>query len=67
MQLIGEDINRVSYPDLLTILHVYGYTAVESGGFVLVIPNVDIRYMPFQPYPARRLFPTINMSAPWSR
>ncbi len=57
VQLVGEDINRVSYPDLLTILHVYGYAAVESGGFVLVIPNVDIRSMPIPTLSGKEMFP----------
>lgn len=57
VQLVGEDINRVSYPDLLTILHVYGYAAVESGGFVLVIPNSDIRAMPIPTLSGKESFP----------
>jgi type II secretory pathway component GspD/PulD (secretin) len=45
VQLAGEDLNRISYSELLTILYVYGYAAVESGGFVLVVPNSNIRAM----------------------
>jgi general secretion pathway protein D len=57
VQLVGEDINHVSYPDLLAILHVYGYAAVESGGLVLVIPNVDIRSMPIPTLSGKETFP----------
>ncbi len=57
VQLVGQDINRVSYPDLLTILYVYGYAAVESGGFVLVIPNVDMRSMPIPTLSGKETFP----------
>lgn len=45
VQLAGVDLNRLTYPELLTILYVYGYAAVESGGFVLVVPNIEIRGM----------------------
>src|ERR1700719_3497847 len=29
--IVGQDTSNVSYSDLLTILHVSGYTAIESG------------------------------------
>ena len=32
--------------DLLTILHVNGYTAVEYGGYVNVIPAAGVRQLP---------------------
>jgi general secretion pathway protein D len=37
--LVGIDPSKVTYPELLTILQVNGYTAVESGGLVRVIPE----------------------------
>jgi general secretion pathway protein D len=37
--LIGIDPSKVTYADLLTILQVNGYAAVESGGLVRVIPD----------------------------
>jgi len=57
VQLMGEDLNRLSYADLLTILQVYGFTAVESGGFVLVVPNTIIRAMPIPTLLGKETFP----------
>jgi general secretion pathway protein D len=37
--LVGIDPSKVTYPELLTILQVNGYAAVESGGLVRVIPD----------------------------
>jgi general secretion pathway protein D len=41
--LIGEEASNVTYSDLLTILDVQGFTAVEGGGFVRVIPDAIVR------------------------
>jgi type II secretory pathway component GspD/PulD (secretin) len=43
VQLIGEEVSNVTYSDLLVILQVQGYTAVEGGGFLRVIPEAMIR------------------------
>jgi general secretion pathway protein D len=43
VQLIGEDAGSVTYGELLTILQVQGFTAVEGGGFVRVIPEAIVR------------------------
>jgi len=37
--LVGIDPAKITYPELLTILQVNGYAAVESGGLVRVIPE----------------------------
>lgn len=42
--LIGEKPSNVTYDELLTILDTYGFTAVESGGYVRVIPNAMVRW-----------------------
>jgi general secretion pathway protein D len=41
--IVGQDPSNVTYGDLLTVLHVYFYTAVESGGYVNVIPDASVR------------------------
>lgn len=41
--LIGERPSSVTYDDLLTILGVYGFVAVKSGGYVLVLPDALTR------------------------
>ncbi len=44
--LIGQDPTDIRYNDLLTILQVNGFTAVESGGYVQVIPDASVRQSP---------------------
>lgn len=41
--LIGEDPSSVTYDELLTILDAYGFAAVQTGGYVQVVPDADIR------------------------
>jgi type II secretory pathway component GspD/PulD (secretin) len=43
VQLIGEEPSSVTYSELLTILQVQGFTAVEGAGFVRVIPETIVR------------------------
>jgi general secretion pathway protein D len=43
VQLIGEEAGNVTYSDLLSILEVQGFTAVEDNGFVRVIPETIVR------------------------
>jgi type II secretory pathway component GspD/PulD (secretin) len=43
VQLIGEEAGSVTYGELLTILQIQGFTAVEGGGFVRVIPEAIVR------------------------
>jgi type II secretory pathway component GspD/PulD (secretin) len=46
VQLLGEEVSNVTYSDLLMILQVQGYTAVEGGGFLRVIPEAIILQSP---------------------
>jgi type II secretory pathway component GspD/PulD (secretin) len=41
--VIGQNTANVSYPELLTILQVHGFAAVEGGGYVQVIPDTLAR------------------------
>ena len=43
VQLIGEEPANVTYGEFLTMLQVEGFTAVESGGLVRVIPELIVR------------------------
>jgi general secretion pathway protein D len=45
-EIVGQDAANISYGDLLTILHAYGYTAVEYGGYVNVIAAAGVRQLP---------------------
>ena len=44
--IVGQDAANISYSDLLTILHACGFTALEYGGYVNVLPDATIRYQP---------------------
>lgn len=44
--LIGIDPAKLTYADLLTVLQVNGYAAIESGGLVRVIPDSAGRSAP---------------------
>jgi general secretion pathway protein D len=57
VQIIGEDLNRVSYAELLTILQINGFTAVDSGGYVLVIPESVVRAMPLPTVTGKEAYP----------
>jgi type II secretory pathway component GspD/PulD (secretin) len=41
--LIGEQPSSVTYDELLTILDTYGFVAVQTGGYVLVVPDAYTR------------------------
>ena len=41
--IIGRTPAELSYAELLGVLDVYGFTAVEDSGFVRVIPDVAIK------------------------
>jgi len=41
--LIGEQPSSVTYDELLTILDTYGFVAVKSGGYVMVLPDAYTR------------------------
>lgn len=43
--IVGQDAGALSYGDLLTVLHVYGFAAVEDGGYVQVVPDANARSM----------------------
>jgi type II secretory pathway component GspD/PulD (secretin) len=46
VRLAGQNASGVTYNDLLLILKTYGFTAVETGGYVWVGPDAGARYMP---------------------
>jgi len=44
--LVGEEPSSVTYDELLTILHTYGFVAVDVGGLVTVVPDAETRSEP---------------------
>jgi type II secretory pathway component GspD/PulD (secretin) len=45
VEILGQDLGAVSYGDLLSVLHLSGYTAVEGSNYISVIPLTDVRSM----------------------
>ena len=43
--VIGQDTTSVDYATMLLILRVHGFSAVEQGGYVLVVPDANVRQM----------------------
>jgi type II secretory pathway component GspD/PulD (secretin) len=43
--ILGQDIAAVTYSDLLSILQLNGYTAVEGSNYISVVPLTDVRAM----------------------
>jgi type II secretory pathway component GspD/PulD (secretin) len=46
VEILGQDIAAVTYSDLLSILLLSGYTAVEGSNYISVVPVTDMRAMP---------------------
>lgn len=44
--LVGAEPSSVTYDELLTILDTYGFTAVDTGGYIQVIPDAMVRWEP---------------------
>lgn len=40
---LDQDMSDLSFNDLLTILHVYNYVAIEQGDYVIVLPDANAR------------------------
>jgi len=45
VEILGQDLGAVTYGDLLSVLHLSGYTAVEGSNYISVIPLTDVRSM----------------------
>lgn len=44
--VIGADALNGDYAQLLSVLDVHGYSAVESGGYVRIVPAANVRQLP---------------------
>jgi general secretion pathway protein D len=44
--VIGQEATSVDYATMLLILRIHGFSAVEQGGYVQVIPDANVRQMP---------------------
>jgi type II secretory pathway component GspD/PulD (secretin) len=57
VQIIGQDISNITYPELLSILLLSGYTAVEGGNYVSVVPESIVRQMPLPQFTGKENYP----------
>jgi general secretion pathway protein D len=57
VQILGQDISSITYPELLSILLLSGYTAVEGGNYVSVVPESIIRQMPLPQFTGKENYP----------
>jgi general secretion pathway protein D len=57
VEILGQDISAVTYSDLLSILLVSGYTAVEGSNYITVVPENTVRAMPLPLAAAKENFP----------
>jgi type II secretory pathway component GspD/PulD (secretin) len=57
VQIIGQDISSVTYPELLSILLLMGATAVEGSNYVSVVPESIIRQMPLPQVTGKENYP----------
>jgi general secretion pathway protein D len=46
VEILGQDITAITYGDLLSILLLSGYTAVEGSNYISVVPLTDMRVTP---------------------
>jgi general secretion pathway protein D len=44
--LVGQEPSEITYPQLLTVLEIYGYITVDDGGYVRILPDADTRAEP---------------------
>jgi general secretion pathway protein D len=44
--LLGQEPSEITYPQLLPVLEVYGYIAVDDGGYVRILPDAYARQQP---------------------
>ncbi|HEY6619248.1 MAG TPA: hypothetical protein VIY68_06875 [Steroidobacteraceae bacterium] len=57
VQIVGQDISTITYPELLSILQLNGATAVEGGNYVSVVPESIIRQMPLPEFTGKENYP----------
>jgi type II secretory pathway component GspD/PulD (secretin) len=57
VEILGQDVSAVTYSDLLSILLVSGYTAVEGSNYISVVPESIVRAMPLPIATGKETFP----------
>ena len=57
VEILGQDIAAVTYSDLLSILLLNGYTALEGSNYITVGPLTDMRVTPSPLVTAKESYP----------
>jgi general secretion pathway protein D len=57
IHLVGQDPSSLTYNELLTILQVYGFVAMEGGGYIRVLPDANARQTAQPPITAGQTYP----------
>jgi len=57
VEIVGQDISTITYPELLSILLLNGATAVEGSNYVSVVPESIIRQMPLPQVTGKESYP----------
>ena len=57
VQIVGQDISSITYPELLSILLLSGDTAVEGSNYISVVPESIIRQMPLPQLTGKENYP----------
>jgi general secretion pathway protein D len=57
VNIVGQDISTITYPELLSILQLNGATAVEGSNYVSVVPESMIRQMPLPQVTGKENYP----------
>jgi len=55
--LFGQNPAEVTYNELLAVLDVYGFAAVETAGYVELVPNAIVRWEPLPLITGKENFP----------
>ena len=57
VEILGQDTAAVTYSDLLSILLLNGYTALEGSNYISVVPVNDMRMMPMPLVTGKESYP----------
>lgn len=57
VEILGQDIAAISYSDLLSILLLNGYTALEGSNYISVVPVNDMRVTPMPLVTGKESYP----------
>jgi type II secretory pathway component GspD/PulD (secretin) len=61
VQIIGQDPSNITYSELLTILQVHGFIAVEGGGYVRILPDANARQVAQPQMSSGQTFPDAQL------